>query len=310
MANKYRPLVSVIVAAKNEEGKIGKFLNSVRNQTYKNLETIVVDGHSKDRTRDIAKNMGAKVVLETGKHRSLPNARNIGINVAKGQITGVFDADSEFEPTFFEEAVKKFKDPKVFGVAFKTDVLEDTFLERVRKTFVVGSESMISSPQITRKSYRDKDMWDPSLGFGEDRDYLRRLFALAKRKKVKMVIADKALMHFHVTHGILDTINQQRWYGRTLMKYLKKSGSIKEWFTYIRIGYVLIPLALVLPFYWSDVLAVIVSPFVALTLYHTVNAIRKGGFYGIFVPLLDFLFGVGLLIGILESIISEKVARE
>lgn len=309
MVRKYKPLVSVIVPTRNEEKKISKFLNSVKNQTYKNIEIIVVDGHSPDRTRDIAKKMGAKVVLETGKYRSLPNARNIGISVAKGDIVGVFDADSEFEPTFFEEIVKKFKDKKVLGVAFKIDVIEDTFLEKIRKAFVLGSESQISSPQVTRKSYRERKMWDPTLGFGEDRDYLRKLYALAKKKKLKIVVAKKALMRFHLTHSIADIINQQRWYGRTMLRYLKKGGSFREWLIYIRLGYVWIPLVLVLPFYWSNILAIIISPFIALTLYHTINSVIKGGFYGIFVPFLDFLFGIGSFIGVIESLFSKKLAR-
>ena len=57
------PLVSINIATYNSEKTLGKCLDSVRNQTYKNIEIIFMDSYSKDRALDIAKRYGAKIVF-------------------------------------------------------------------------------------------------------------------------------------------------------------------------------------------------------------------------------------------------------
>jgi glycosyltransferase involved in cell wall biosynthesis len=80
---KDKPLVSVVVPTFNSEGFLERCLASVRGQTYPNIEVIVVDNYSKDKTREIAKSYGVRVVLcRAG--RSM--ARNVGADLARGQI--------------------------------------------------------------------------------------------------------------------------------------------------------------------------------------------------------------------------------
>jgi len=69
------PLVSVIIPTKNSETTIEKCLGSIRNQTYPNVEIVVVDSFSTDKIRDIVENYGARIVLVNAKRSK---ARNIG----------------------------------------------------------------------------------------------------------------------------------------------------------------------------------------------------------------------------------------
>ena len=58
------PLVSVVITTKNEEKNIENCLRSIRSQTFKNIELIVVDNFSEDKTAEIAKKYGAKVYFK------------------------------------------------------------------------------------------------------------------------------------------------------------------------------------------------------------------------------------------------------
>lgn len=82
---------SFIIPALNEEGYIGDCIRSIRKQTEKPDEIIVVDNGSTDKTAEIAKRLGSRVVYE--KRKGISYARNKGAKVAKGDILCFIDAD-------------------------------------------------------------------------------------------------------------------------------------------------------------------------------------------------------------------------
>ncbi|MEE9411094.1 MAG: glycosyltransferase family 2 protein [Candidatus Heimdallarchaeota archaeon] len=91
------PFVSIIVPTLEEEGNIGKCLESLTHLDYSNKEIIVVDGGSKDKTVEIARKFGVNVVVD----ENLPEGWigksygcNIGYQAAKGDILLFTDADS------------------------------------------------------------------------------------------------------------------------------------------------------------------------------------------------------------------------
>lgn len=84
--------ISVVIPAYNEEKYLGKALESLKNQTEKPFEIIVVDNNSTDKTAEIAKSFGARVVTE--QKQGISYARNAGFNAVKGEIIARIDADS------------------------------------------------------------------------------------------------------------------------------------------------------------------------------------------------------------------------
>jgi glycosyltransferase involved in cell wall biosynthesis len=86
--------VSVIIIARNEEKNIGRCIKSVLNQNYKNLEIIVVNDASTDKTNDIAKKMGAKVITNK-KNLGIARSFNRGIKFSRGNIVVTLHADAE-----------------------------------------------------------------------------------------------------------------------------------------------------------------------------------------------------------------------
>lgn len=87
-------LVSVVIPAYNEEKYIGKTLESVRKVDTGDwdLEIVVIDGGSTDKTAQVAKTFGAKVFTEL--HKSIGFARQKGLKHATGEIVAFTDADT------------------------------------------------------------------------------------------------------------------------------------------------------------------------------------------------------------------------
>jgi glycosyltransferase involved in cell wall biosynthesis len=83
-------LVSVCITTKNEEPFLESCLRSVLNQTYDNIEIIVADSNSNDRTIDIAKKYANNVVI---KETSMTQGRNLAAKYARGNILCFLDAD-------------------------------------------------------------------------------------------------------------------------------------------------------------------------------------------------------------------------
>ncbi|MEM3439056.1 MAG: glycosyltransferase [Thermoplasmata archaeon] len=90
--------VSIIIPAKNEENVIGRCLDSIIQQSYKNFEVIVVEDGSSDNTFKICKEYENKDDRIKCYHRDVsngkPSALNYGFSISKGNIIATFDADS------------------------------------------------------------------------------------------------------------------------------------------------------------------------------------------------------------------------
>lgn len=113
MVNSYpndnAPLVSVIIPAYNAERFIEKTLKSVIAQTYHNLEVIVVDDGSQDRTAEIVQSIAqldGRIRLLQQPNAGVAAARNLGIQNSKGEFIAPIDADDIWYPPNIEKQVK------------------------------------------------------------------------------------------------------------------------------------------------------------------------------------------------------------
>src|SRR5918992_4511982 len=88
------PKISIIIPTKNEEEKLPLLLKSIESQTYSNIEVIVADSMSTDRTEQIARKFAAKVVkVPVG---SLGNSSSTAAKQSSGSIIIRCDADTIF----------------------------------------------------------------------------------------------------------------------------------------------------------------------------------------------------------------------
>ena len=111
-----RKKISIIIPAYNIEGYLGKCLDSVLKQTYQNLEVIVVDDGSTDKTTEILDKYAEKdtrIVAVHQKNQGVSAARNHGLDLATGELIGFVDGDDIIEPDMYEILVKILEEKKV-----------------------------------------------------------------------------------------------------------------------------------------------------------------------------------------------------
>lgn len=118
--NSYKPFVSVVIAAYNEEKVICKTINSILKSSYDNMEIIIIDDGSKDNTSNEIKEAfsgNEKVKLITKANGGKSSAVNLGFKEAKGEIVVCLDADTIISKDAIALMVRHFVDDKVAAVS-------------------------------------------------------------------------------------------------------------------------------------------------------------------------------------------------
>ena len=98
-------LVSVVIPTYNRAGIIGETIENIFQQTYPNIEIIVVDDGSTDSTVSVLKSYGSRIRWAVQENAGPGAARNHGIRMAQGEIIAFQDSDDAWHPTKIERQV-------------------------------------------------------------------------------------------------------------------------------------------------------------------------------------------------------------
>ena len=188
-----KTFISVVICAHNEEKGIAKCIEGVKNQTYPkdNYEIIVVDNASSDKTAEVAKDLGVRVVFE--KNKGIAYARQRGAESAKGDIVAFTDADTLVPKNWLEKIADAFeKDEKLVGFGGTYKINTGTFISKffinngmyyfyfLGRLFT-GAWVLIGPNMAFRKSAFEKTKgFDTSISQGEDTDVSQKLQKLGK----------------------------------------------------------------------------------------------------------------------------------
>lgn len=169
-------LVSVIIPTKNAERTLETTLQSIKSQTYKNIEIIVVDNHSTDATLAIARKYATKVFTK-GPERS--TQRNYGVENSKGEYIAWFDADMKLERSVIHDCVEYVKNnPEVPGVIVPEKSVGEGFWAECRaleKRCYLGDEKIEGLRFIKKSVFKDVGMFSANFISGEDWDVTIRV---------------------------------------------------------------------------------------------------------------------------------------
>jgi len=218
------PLVSIIIPTFNSGKTLERCLKSIKEQTYPNIEVIVVDKGSKDETIKVAKKYGCKIHVISANERS--QQINFGVKVAEGKYIYRVDSDFILPPTIVEEAVKLCE---IHGYdAVSILVLPDpniSFWAKVRRLEkeCYRDDIFYRGARFLRKNiFEMLGGFDENLVAGEDYDFHERLL----RANVKIGFAKAEELHIGEPKSIIDIIKKNYYYGKTLKYALRKKPKV------------------------------------------------------------------------------------
>ena len=180
------PIVSVVINTRNRCRILHRAIESVLNQTYRNIELVIVDGQSTDETSEVVKRyleVDSRInYVYIGENKSAVYCINMGMSLSKGDFIAILDDDDEYLPSKIEKQVQLFlkSDPKV-GVIYCWDKVWDdrtNSLIRERKNKNRGNiyDKLLFGPgtgasselMFKRKAIEKVGGWDDSIRFGAD----------------------------------------------------------------------------------------------------------------------------------------------
>jgi len=197
MQENISPLVSVIIPLYNAEKYIKQSIDSILDQTYKNIEIIVIDDGSSDRSEDIVRSINSDKIrfLKNEQNLGVSATRNKGIEIARGKYIALMDADDISECTRIEKQVRFLEKNSDFGLVSSHFESFREYLvgtkKRVRKLPIdpemihanlLFSNAVCCPATMIRKDVLNKYQlqFDTSLRMAEDFDLWRRLSFVTK----------------------------------------------------------------------------------------------------------------------------------
>lgn len=230
------PLVSVIVPCFNSEKFLRACLDSLKRQTYKNIEIFVIDNpRSRDRASEIAKEYTKKVFVK-GPERSAQI--NFGAKKAKGKYLYRVDSDFIVEPNVITECVKKCEKKQLDGIAVHNTSAEGLgFWADVRKferNTYVDDNLIVAIRFFTKKSWQKIGGFDETLYGPEDYDFHNRFVENGYRwGRIKSIER-----HLGEPRSLADIWKKHYFYGQQMLHYYRKYPAIaRKQFIPVRIGY-------------------------------------------------------------------------
>jgi len=250
--------VSVIIPVYNEEKVISECLDSLSKQTYKDMEIIVVDDGSTDKSLEVlsefkithpslgGKNLKLKISRQN--HKGPGEARNLGAKHATGKILVFVDGDMTFDKKFIEMLTRPIRQGKSVGTFSKDELVSNkeniwSKCWNINKGLPLG--------RMHSKNYPDKqkvfrailiDEFEKANGFSpigyiDDYTVSERLGKLA-------MVAPGAIFYHRNPESLMEVFKQARWIGKSEYKRRKlRNEQIMRLVSLIRYS---LPLTLIL----------------------------------------------------------------
>ena len=195
-------IVSIIVPTYNRANLIHRAINSIKKQSFKQWECIIVDDRSTDNTIETVNNLIREdrrfSIISNNRQKGAPGARNTGILSAHGEYVVLFDSDNVMHPNFLEEVYN----------AVKRDNVD-----------VCGCHSIIIDEETGNRigEFRWEGYGDVHIGLLKAKCYFDNSSTLIKRQKLLDI-------------GLLDEIcpSYQEWDTHICLSKISKYTTIKK----------------------------------------------------------------------------------
>jgi succinoglycan biosynthesis protein ExoA len=221
-------LVTVVVPALNEERFLGRCLDSLRRQDYRNLQIVVVDGGSTDDTLAVIRRHAAaddRIELLHSPRRNIPTSLNLALASARGRWLVRVDAHSVVEPDYVRLAVDRLREGSWGGVGGRKDGVGRTSAGRaiaaaMGSRFGVGNSVYhhgTDSQEVDHIPFgaypvtlvRELGGWDEQLTANEDFEFDYRL----RKTGATLLFDPRIVIKWDCRQSIRDLFRQYYRYG-------------------------------------------------------------------------------------------------
>lgn len=223
--NLQKPLITVVIPGYNVDPYIEKTILAVENQSYRNLEIILIDDGSTDNTSQIMDTFAYKDerirVIHHHVCKGLSYGRNEGITLAKGQYLSFIDADDIVDPEYISAMldVASFNDSDVVCCDFKSFTDLDS-VQQAKNGIVASTETAYSGSEAVKAFYQVQKHGLSWVAWAKL--YRTELFANAGVHYPEGSIHEDMA----VTYRLIDTAKKVIYLDRVLYWYRIRQGSI------------------------------------------------------------------------------------
>lgn len=205
------PKFSIVIPVYNVDKYIGRCLDSIFNQTYKDYEVIVVDDGSDDDSKKIVKKYDVKII--NSKHQGVSESRNIGAKKANGEYLIFLDSDDYWDKDLLKEINKSLKNnPDLVRFQIRTVTDEGVKTDYNEEPFT--GKSGVEAFNIISKYHYVESIWSLAI---KREYYEKEKFTFAK---------DRIHEDFGLTPLVIikaNKVNSIKYIG---YNYYRRSGSI------------------------------------------------------------------------------------
>jgi len=212
-----QPLVSIIIPTFNSSYSLEACLQSIKYQSYANIELIVVDNNSWDNTKEIAHCFTPKV-FNYSPERS--TQRNYGVSKCAGIYVMIIDSDMELTIDVVKSCISEIEyNPVMQGIVIPEESFGEGWwanCKKLERSFYVGVDWMEAARFFRKNAYEQVGGYNEGMVSGEDWDLSQRIAKVGKIGRINDFI-----FHNEGRISLLMTIRKKFYYAQKFASYVR-----------------------------------------------------------------------------------------
>jgi glycosyltransferase involved in cell wall biosynthesis len=241
-----KPLVSAVIPHYNSNFDwVKEAIRSIEDQTYENIELVIVDDGSTNRSLDKIRDLDISIpcrIVEHEENRGISETRNTGVRESGGEYISIIDQDDQWNPEKIEKQVECFERNDKLGICYTNYVVIDGDGEQIgERNYQYGLDSLdtegiaeylfnknwkyethnplpLTSSMIRRAVFEDVGYFDPELYGANDRELLMRSI---KNWEISIIEENLQVKRFHSDNASKNTDEMIDDRFRLMNKYIQ-----------------------------------------------------------------------------------------
>jgi len=231
--------ISIITATYNSAVTVADTIESVANQTYKNIEHLIIDGLSKDKTLDVVKSSKHNGPIFSEKDKGIYDAMNKGIVKASGDVIGILNSDDFYaSDDIIEQVAHLFATTNCDLLYGDLYFIDQNNTSKVKRKWISGNYKlkdflygwMPPHPTffVRKEVYEKYGMFNMELGSAADYELMLRFMF---KHKLKTSYLNKVMVLFRVGGASTKNLNNRVKANMNDRRAWAVNGLTPKWFT-------------------------------------------------------------------------------